>query len=106
VCCDQACDGECEACLEEKSGADDGTCFAVLLHTDPDVECEATEVTTCGANGQGCNGDAFAAACEPWSAGTACGETACASGTVSGSVCDGEGACVESRGVSWAPYVC
>jgi hypothetical protein len=106
VCCDQACDGACEACVEAKSGADDGTCFAVLIHTDPDAECEASPMSECGPNGQGCNGDAFDSGCDLWAAGTACGDTSCQDGIVAGDVCDGEGTCEESAGTSCEPYTC
>ncbi|MFP6684292.1 MAG: vWA domain-containing protein [Polyangiaceae bacterium] len=39
VCCDTACDGECESCLAASTGATDGTCAAVTALTDPDMEC-------------------------------------------------------------------
>ena len=38
-CCDSVCDGECEACSEALTGADDGSCSAVAADSDPDGDC-------------------------------------------------------------------
>lgn len=61
VCCDDACDGECEACLNSKTGAGDGNCAAVPAGEDPDTECTADP--PCGLTGD-CNGSSSAPACE------------------------------------------
>ncbi|MFL5320762.1 MAG: Dickkopf N-terminal cysteine-rich domain-containing protein [Myxococcaceae bacterium] len=46
VCCDTACNGECQSC--NSPGLPKGTCTAFALETDPDNEC---------AGGLGCNGN-------------------------------------------------
>jgi hypothetical protein len=39
VCCNEACDGLCEACTMVLSGAADGTCDPIDAGEDPDDEC-------------------------------------------------------------------
>ncbi|MEQ9325462.1 MAG: hypothetical protein RIF41_40220 [Polyangiaceae bacterium] len=39
VCCDVPCDTLCEACVDFKTGAGDGTCAPVTPQQDPDDEC-------------------------------------------------------------------
>ena len=53
VCCNTACTGLCEACVNSKTGGTTGTCNAVTNNTDPDVECAETSTdnqTTANAN--------------------------------------------------------
>lgn len=47
VCCDMACDGKCQACVFDKTGAPDGQCAQVPYGEDPDGEC--TALGACGA---------------------------------------------------------
>ena len=104
LCCDTACDGACEACSSAKTGGAAGTCLAIPADQDPDNECSTDPgyPASCKADGS-CDGDR---ACRSFAkAGTACGVTACVSGSVSGSVCDGTGICAVSS-VSCAPYLC
>ncbi|MBW2454894.1 MAG: hypothetical protein JRI68_10300 [Deltaproteobacteria bacterium] len=57
VCCDTACERQCEACVGTKTGGADGACAPVTAGSDPDTEC-ADAPGACGPDGTGCNGDA------------------------------------------------
>ncbi|MEK7705346.1 MAG: integrin alpha, partial [Myxococcota bacterium] len=75
VCCERACDGTCEACASELTGAADGVCMAVADGSDPQSECEG-ELTCSGfRNCHTSYGDACAidAQCE----GNACLDSLC-----------------------------
>ncbi len=50
VCCDQACDGECQACTMTKNGTAQGLCLPAPLGTDPDGECPSLQ-HYCDGNG-------------------------------------------------------
>jgi hypothetical protein len=64
VCCDSACDGECQSCDGAKTAGFTGFCGFVTIATDPDTECAAGELCdgagackknlgeTCGADGE------------------------------------------------------
>jgi hypothetical protein len=39
VCCEAACNQECEACSTSKSGGQDGSCTPIPAYDDPDGEC-------------------------------------------------------------------
>ncbi len=53
VCCDEACDELCEACLGELKGSgDDGTCGPVPPELDPDDDCELSRGAPCTADVQ------------------------------------------------------
>jgi hypothetical protein len=82
VCCDVACDGQCQACTAvlKQDQKDDGACGAARAGLDPRNDCAASGVL-CGADGL-CNG---AGACR----------TAAPPGTrcAAGKVCDGSGRC-------------
>ncbi len=105
VCCDTACTGTCRACTAAKKGAGaDGVCGVVADGADPDAECSADSAypVSCRSDGT-CDG---AGACRVYAkAGTACGATTCAGGSVTGKVCNGGGTC-ESSAVPCAPYLC
>jgi len=106
VCCEAACDGECEACVEAKTGLVDGTCGPVTANTDPDGECDDEGATTCGANGSGCNGNA-ASGCILYDNTTVCADTECAAGVVTDPrYCDGSGTCEVGATTDCAPYDC
>jgi hypothetical protein len=53
VCCDTACDGECESCLGANTCGTDGTCAPVTAGTDPDGDCNAMQACYGGACGAG-----------------------------------------------------
>lgn len=73
-CCDTACDGNCEGCREDLTGAPNGTCAPLL----PGTADDATENPICGDKG-GCGANGVCA-CEdgeltPGEAGVDCGGT-------------------------------
>ncbi len=98
VCCDTACDNDCESCAVP--GAE-GTCAAYDEGTDPDGEClgSAQAGDTCAGT---CNG---ASACEFPDTSTTCGTGVCTGGESTGYACDGTGACKLAT-VDCAPYLC
>jgi len=102
VCCDTACDNDCEACKKSIKGEGiDGECKAVKDHTDPAGDCGV--VPPCGHNGE-CDGERH---CRNVPGGTACGVTSCIGNAVQGQRCDGLGACINNDGTTaCAPYVC
>jgi hypothetical protein len=103
VCCDTACDGDCMACSAAAKGAGaDGTCEAVAKGRDPHAKCGASDVATCGAAGQGCDG---AGACVKYGAETQCRPKQCTGGAETTSVCDGKGGC-QPHGTSCGAYAC
>jgi MYXO-CTERM domain-containing protein len=102
VCCDTACDNDCEACKKSIKGEGvDGECKPVKDHTDPAGDCGV--VAPCGHNGE-CDGERH---CRNVPGGTACGVTSCVGNAVQGQRCDGLGACIDNDGTTaCAPYVC
>ncbi|MGZ3452092.1 MAG: hypothetical protein ACXVEF_20960, partial [Polyangiales bacterium] len=97
VCCNNACDGQCQACNTPGSM---GTCSAVK--GDP-VGGRAA----CNGAGTPCAGscDGVGAACAYPSIGTDCG-TACTDGKFVDKKCDNKGACVSKDPVSCNNYAC
>ncbi len=52
VCCDANCDAGCHACTNALRGSGkDGECGVVAQGTDPDEDCAAEDVSTCGKTG-------------------------------------------------------
>ena len=88
-CCDRACGGQCEAC---DVAGHAGRCIPVVGESHGARPRCAGGGTTCGGS---CNGSGVTACAFP-SAVTTCG-TACATGKLSVSTCDGRGACVPDR---------
>ena len=107
VCCATACDKPCQSCRSAHTGQPTGTCNAIRPKTDPYSECEAADVSTCGNNGTGCNGDAQQPGCRLYAAGLECASSTCETGQEQlGGACDGVGACL-SNGVKYcAPFAC
>jgi hypothetical protein len=90
VCCDTACDGPCEACVEAHTSAPDGTCAPVLPGADPHDACEATAVESCGTDGS-CDG---AGECRKYGSNQVCAGAMCSGSQFSAArTCDGEGTC-------------
>lgn len=107
VCCNANCIGSCQACTEAATGEADGTCAPVTMGTDPDGECAAEDPTTCGASGEGCNGDAADPGCILFDAQTSCGGAACVDGEAGEeSFCDGGGTCSPGNTTSCGAYAC
>ncbi len=90
VCCDDACDGLCEACLGAETGGPDGTCAPVTAGTDPAAECLDDGSPSCGLNGTCADG-----ACASY-AGPGCTPTPCADGSECGSGFCVDGVCCDS----------
>lgn len=107
VCCNNRCDRSCEGCTEALTGMPDGECHAYAAGEDPEAECAATDPSTCGAKGMGCNGDADEPACVLHDDGTPCSDAACFNGVQSTSwTCDGLGSCTATSPDACDPYVC
>jgi hypothetical protein len=104
VCCDDVCDGPCEACSAVKKGSgSDGACAAIKVGTDPDNECATQAASTCGTDGY-CDG---AGACRLYPATTNCAAPLCTNNGVQPQRCDGSGSCVlGTAGPDCAPYLC
>jgi len=103
VCCESACAGGCMACAGAKTGATDGLCRNVSAGTDPDNDCTADNVSTCGLDGQ-CDG---AGACRKFASGTACVAESCSGTTYTPArTCDGAGVCQTVSNSSCNAYVC
>jgi hypothetical protein len=103
VCCESACSGACNACANAKTGAANGLCRAVTAGTDPDGECTADDVSTCGLDGQ-CDG---AGACRRWQSGSTCVAESCAGTTYTPArTCDGAGVCQTVTTSSCNAYAC
>ena len=98
VCCDGACDKDCESCAVTGS---EGTCTPFDKGTDPDAEClgSAQAGDTCAGS---CDG---ASACEFPGATTSCGNPVCTGSQSTGFACDGTGECKMAT-ADCAPYMC
>ncbi len=93
VCCNLDCTGECEACVNSKTGLANGTCGAVVGGTDPDSECPTEAATTCGTTGV-CNGNWPTPSCSVYDTFTQCAPAACSNGQYANtSYCNGSGSC-------------
>ncbi|MEZ4395006.1 MAG: nidogen-like domain-containing protein [Polyangiales bacterium] len=100
VCCDTACNGQCEACNVTGSV---GTCTAVTGAPVGARTACAGAGSTCGGT---CDGTNRTACAYPGTM-TACREASCAMGTATlGATCDGAGACPEESTAPCAPYAC
>jgi MYXO-CTERM domain-containing protein len=98
VCCNEACEGRCEACDGTNSG---GTCRAVSGAPRGDREPCTGEAPCAGT----CNGLA-AKMCVYPSSETSCGASSCEDGTETRDVCDGRGVCVKGAKKACTPFTC
>ncbi len=102
-CCDQLCDGPCEACSAAKKGAGtDGNCAPIAAGGDPDNDCTAEAPSSCGLSGA-CDGTG---GCALYGQGTACGSATCTGTTRTGFGCTGFGACEPNQSSDCGAYVC
>jgi hypothetical protein len=100
VCCNSACTGACESCVEPGKP---GLCSPVAAGTDPANECPQDSVTTCKRDGM-CDG---ARACRQYTAGTGCAAGSCSGGIESSArSCDGAGTCAAAQTHACAPNLC
>ena len=122
VCCDAPCDGECEACLESKTGQPNGTCAPVLPATDPDGECPTPATCTgdrlcCGAQPtapsgpcpQDCTGGCSAGVCLiTCGLGGSCQDATltCPAGFACQVECAGAQACEKTQVICAERYAC
>jgi hypothetical protein len=102
VCCDVACNGTCEGCVNAKTNAPDGTCAPVPAQTDPDTEC--SDQGACMQNGL-CDGSG---SCALYASGSPCGSAQSCMGGIETNqdTCDGLGNCIDNMTEVCAPYVC
>jgi hypothetical protein len=100
VCCNSACDGQCEACAESGNA---GTCLAVTgAPRGVRVAC-VTDKTLCGGT---CDGS-IRTACTFPSASTECRAQSCVGSTVTASaLCNGAGTCGPLRTTACGRYTC
>jgi hypothetical protein len=100
VCCAARCGGVCEKC---NILGREGFCDAVPAGSDPDTECGAEGVSTCGRTGE-CSG---ARSCALFSAGTVCAQAFCSGNTSNfAHTCNGSGTCLEGGTQACAPFTC
>lgn len=105
VCCDLACDGQCEACNVKGS---EGACTPVTgdPHT-PRAACDALPATDCAKTT--CDG-ASRTSCAGWAnvATTSCGADACTPDKKlqQKGHCDGKGGCQKPDPIACGDYVC
>ncbi len=101
-CCNMDCSGTCQTC--DSTG---NSCIPVASQLDPRGDCPATDKSTCGVSGAGCNGSG---ACLLWPALTSCSQATTCSSTadsvINGSVCNGTGRCNPSSPVSCNGFLC
>ena len=100
VCCNSACDGQCEACAESGSA---GTCLAVTGSPRGVRLACASDQSLCGGT---CNASTRTACTFP-DATAACRAQSCAGGVVNASaLCDGAGACGPLHTTACGRYTC
>lgn len=94
-CCDDACDGLCEACSNSLTGQTDGSCKPITVAAGPQYnDCYDAGSWSCGQTSL-CDG---AGACQLYANGTQCADIGvCASETARyiPDTCNGSGACVD-----------
>jgi len=106
-CCNTTCTGDCQACSIAKKGAGNqqgnGYCENVAAGTDPNNNCMAEPVTSCGNNGF-CDG---MGQCQKFSTSTICAASSCLDAdTLKGpNLCDGNGFCATGE-TECSPYLC
>lgn len=91
VCCESACDGQCESCAAAETNAAAGTCAPVAHGTDPAGECAELDER---CSSRTCDG---AGACDALPSDSVCEPAGCdADGNlvISAALCDGSGRCL------------
>jgi hypothetical protein len=113
VCCNEACDGTCEACSTASNAAEDGVCGPAAEDT-PDDGCDIEAIETCGQNGT-CDGQGSCAHYPdetPCVEGATCSDGVCKvnEGTGTGSddaMCNDNGELVDNGTIRQCePYRC
>ena len=88
LCCDAPCGPRCAACAEGKTGMPNGQCSPITAGTDPDDECDETDLAACTTGL--CNGSGQ---CEAVTPGTVCGDDTCSMGGLVQPQCDAMAVC-------------
>lgn len=104
ICCDKACDGDCEACTNaKKSAGSDGTCGPVAKATDPDGDCGTLGTGVCKGSGT-CDG---ASACRASTAGKDCAPAECSDAVTlaRAATCSASGECKPDT-LDCTPFLC
>ncbi|MDI1483685.1 MopE-related protein [Polyangium sp. y55x31] len=104
VCCNEACNGACQACTNAlKGGGANGFCGSVSDNTDPDNDCATNLPATCKSTGVCIGGS-----CANYPAGTTCEPASCSGPATENQadICDGNGACLEKVEKDCTPYAC
>jgi hypothetical protein len=105
VCCNQACDGQCEACDEPGSA---GSCRALEPGASPRPSrkpCDGGDGDVCAA--LFCDGQERSSCTQLAEAGTVCGEPSCRDGhELAAGQCDGAGQCRTDVTKSCGAYAC
>lgn len=89
LCCESACTGGCESCLNTKTGAEDGLCRAIKNDLDPKSSGLCAAAPLCGQTGK-CNGNK---GCQIAANGTQCLAPVCTAdgfSVVDASFCNGQ----------------
>lgn len=93
VCCESACDGVCQACVEDSTGEPDGSCASIASGPDPDADLQS-DSDHCGTCEVACTGSSLPGTSGVCSAGQ-CSVT-CPAGTIG----DGVSACIPAMTVT------
>jgi hypothetical protein len=100
VCCESACNGTCEKCNQAGRS---GFCDPLPAGTNPDNDCTAQSVTTCGLTGY-CSGSR---SCAYYPNGVVASPPSCTGNMLTQlSTCNGTGSVNQGSVVSCSPYVC
>jgi hypothetical protein len=94
ICCNAACDGECQACTARGGSSEDGLCQPALAGTDPHNDCPDGNGSGSCVGVQICNGNGECA-----DATTVCSPYLCIDPNQCGTACRGDEECIED-------YVC
>ena len=103
-CCNDACEGTCEACSNAAKGqGSDGICGLVVGGLDPHGSCTPGNPSSCGFDGA-CNG---LGACSFYQGNSCQGGATCDGNSAVGQFCNGQGTCItDNTGVPCEPFKC
>lgn len=103
-CCNDACEGTCEACSNAAKGqGSDGICGLVVGGLDPHGSCTPGNPSSCGFDGS-CNG---LGACSFYQGNSCLGGATCDGNSAVGQFCNGQGTCItDNTGVPCEPFKC
>jgi hypothetical protein len=107
LCCESACEGTCESCLQETTGEPDGICAPVPKGEEPPARngsCAEQSPETCGTTGV-CDGQG---SCQTHGSDVECRAASCqdAELTPAGQCAEMGQTCMEPESTSCEPYTC